>query len=455
MKNYQYNQIPILVFIGAISVIIVFIFSGFEVLLNPEKLLPRSAFSIVGVLPCLVFFGSIGVIYCSFKKAPRNRFLIFNLAFYVRVILGIFLTFYLQYDDERVIHEVAKNAIYFLRIGEPTGLDGYLQVVVFLYQWFGVNLLVPKVFNALIGSLLPFLLYDLALAVFPNNKAIARRVLYFAAFLPPLVIYGSVNLKEETTAFAIVLTFWFLQVPFRNRLWRTFWGFAGVILVYYLRRGWFVFPLLGLIVSTTCGKYWQIKQIISIKKIAIAIIIVVIIAVFMRPFIQSGWEYVLWKLNSPYSEQTFQTTAQGATYGQFLTTQNPFSPSNLVVFVLRGLFSPSPFRFVFDQGIHLFFEGLIMLTWYILVPLGAAGAIAYYRSGFVISWTVTATAIFCVAAVAAALGGDPYRHRIAMIPLLYLLAGAGTEHINRYRFITWCWYGAALLFTFTYFWLRR
>ena len=58
---------------------------------------------------------------------------------------------------------------------------------------------------------------------------------------------------------------------------------------------------------------------------------------------------------------------------QYIDLENPLAPRNFIVLFLRGLFSPSPLRFLFDYGLDTLVEAVNMLTWYLLFPLGVIG----------------------------------------------------------------------------------
>jgi hypothetical protein len=425
---------------------------------EPERFLSSSEYSIVDALPAIGLFLGIGVTICACRARPNHRLWWFLLAFGLRLLVGILLTFLFQFDDERGQHDWAHTDVLLWqagRAGRHVGYMGYQQFLTVLYYVMGVNLVVAKAFNALLGALLPFLLYDLAFKAFPEKPQIADRAFYFSAFLPPLVIYSSVNLKELPTAFAIALVFWLLFIPPWHKLWRIAAGVAGLALTYYLRRGWFFFPLIGLLTYTTLGDRWVPKQFLTGRRLLSGLVVIATVLVLLLPLIQEGQEYAQWLQERPESDSKFQIVAGGATVGQFLDTQNRFSPRNIVVLITRAIFTPSPFRLAFDQGVDVALEGAVMLTWYILLPLAVISILAYWQRGIVVAWAVTAGAVFVVSALGASFAGDVYRHRIVLFPLLYLLASSGYDSLKRYRWVVWVWAGVATLFTVLYLRLRN
>jgi 4-amino-4-deoxy-L-arabinose transferase-like glycosyltransferase len=425
---------------------------------DPQRFLPTSEYPLFAALPAIGFFLCIGLILSAVRTRPNRAIWLFLAAFGLRLIVGILLTYLFQFDDERGQHEWAQLDVALWEAGREArraGHMGYQWLLTVLYYVFGVNLLVIKAFNALLGALLPFLLYDLAGKVFPEKPAIANRVLYFGIFLPPLVIFSGVNLKEVPTAFAITLVFWLLCIPPWRKLWRLAAGLGGLVFTYYLRRGWFFFPLMGLLTYVVLGDRWFPRKLLTTKRLVSGLAIVSIILVLLLPIIQDGQEYAQWLQERPESESKFQTVAGGATVGQFLDTQNRFSPRNMVVLVTRAVFTPSPLRIVFNPSIDVLLEGSIMLTWYILLPLAIVSILVYWQRGMVIAWAVSTGAIFVVTALGTSFAGDVFRHRIVLFPLLYLLASSGYDETKRYRWIVWGWAGAAVLFTLLYLRLRN
>lgn len=57
-----------------------------------------------------------------------------------------------------------------------------------------------------------------------------------------------------------------------------------------------------------------------------------------------------------------------ATVTQFLDMSDPLSPKNAGVLFLRGLFSPSPVRFLLDYDAGTLIDALYMPVWYFLFP---------------------------------------------------------------------------------------
>lgn len=74
---------------------------------------------------------------------------------------------------------------------------GYHHIVALLYTFMGSNILIPRLFNAFLGALLPFFIFDLTLNIF-GDKKVARLAFQFSAFLPPLLLYSAVALKGNS-----------------------------------------------------------------------------------------------------------------------------------------------------------------------------------------------------------------------------------------------------------------
>src|SRR5215470_3232061 len=162
-------------------------------LIDPALLVPVSTASLLQAIPLTFFCYFAGILLVQRLSSLRNRFLLFTIIFILRIVTGFALAFLFQYDDERAFHEAGLAQMYGL-FSWDSG-TGYYHLVNMIYAIFWPNILLPKALNSLWGALLPFLAYDLGDRLFDDSRAGWRSFL-FAAFLPPLVLFSAVNLKE-------------------------------------------------------------------------------------------------------------------------------------------------------------------------------------------------------------------------------------------------------------------
>lgn len=413
-------------------------------MVDPERLVPISAESIIQSIPFTLFLYLLGIVLVLLRQTPPNRISLFTIAFSLRVIIGITLAFTFQYDDERGFHEAGIEQVYGL-----FSLDagkGYYHLVNILYAIFGPNLLLPKALNAFWGSLLPFFAYDLGRQLFASKAG--WRAFLFTAFLPPLVIFSAVNLKEIATAFLLVLTVWFLVIP-RRYTDKIVGVLISLSLLYWLRREVFTLVCTAGVITIILGEKVRVNQLSQLRlwlKIAFAVALFVF---FLRPvLIEPITQMTLSRMTrETYFIERFAESQ--ATAMRFVDVSSPLSLKNLGILFLRGLFSPSPLRFLFDRGLDTIIEAFNMLVWYLLVPFAIIGFLAGRRQSAILACGVIVLGVLAISTMGIMVGSDPYRHRIVMFGLLFILAAGGLkwDAFRRNRLIFYLWWLGAFVFT--------
>jgi hypothetical protein len=122
-------------------------------LINPDRLV---SFTIQDVIYAtllviiLSFFATILVSRFRIRQAI-GWFLAF---FILRIFASLVLAVVFQYDDERAFHYAGIEQVY--GIASLGGGKAYYHLVNILYLILGPNILLPKMVNAFLGSLLPF-----------------------------------------------------------------------------------------------------------------------------------------------------------------------------------------------------------------------------------------------------------------------------------------------------------
>ena len=418
---------------------------------DTHRLVPVSLLSIVQAVPMVVFLYLLGVILVSYLSNLPNRIGLFTVAFVVRVATAILLAVTFQYDDERAFHEVGLAQVYGLFSWDVGA--GYYNFVSLLYAILGPNLLFPKMVNAFVGSLLPFIVYDLTRHLFADPKA-AWRAFLFTAFLPPLVIFSAVNLKEITTAFLFVLSLWFLIEPRYSRVRKIAGVTSSICALYWWRAApWTAIAVAGVIAHVSLGQTWRPRYLFRLQFLSKLPIIVLIVFLVSPLLFEPMREMVLSRLTE---ETYFMGRFQGssATVMEFVDVSNPLAPRNLAILFLRGIYSPSPLRVFLDYDLSTVLEALSMVVWYLLFPFAIAGFLAKWRKGAVVACGVVALSVLVLATVGIMVGSDPYRHRTVMLPLLFIFAGHGADGgiFRSYKWVFCLWWFGALVFTVL--WLR-
>jgi hypothetical protein len=402
---------------------------------------------ILQALPLTLLLYFLGVIIVSSASRMHGRVRLFTAAFFLRVVVGIVLALVFQYDDERGLHAAGIEQAYGLFSWK--GGSGYYHLVNILYAIFGPNLLLPKVVNALLGSLLAFMAYDLGCWMFSDPK-VGWRAFLFTAFLPPLVVFSAVNLKEIATAFLLVLILWLLLVPQRSGIWKITGAIGSTVVLYWLRGApWAAIATAGVITYVILGETWSFTGLLRMRSWPRILLSVAVFVLFVSPFlIEPITQIVLSRL----TQETYfikRFTGSKATVMHFVDTGNPISPGNLGILFLRGLFSPSPLRFVVDYGPDTMIEATNMVVWYLLFPFAMVGFLAGRGKGGFVACGVMALGVLALTSMGIMVGSDPYRQRTAMLGLMFILAAGGLnrESSRGRRWVLCLWAFGALAFT--------
>jgi 4-amino-4-deoxy-L-arabinose transferase-like glycosyltransferase len=369
--------------------------------------------------------------------------------------MAFLLAFLLQYDDERVFHAAGQAQLYGLYSWD--GGRGYYHLINLLYALFGPNLLVPKLLNCFWGALLPFVIYDIVWRLFGSPKAAWCSCLV-SAFSPPLVIYSAVNLKEITTAFLLVITVWFM-IAGRNKLLVKVGGGTVAIAGLYLLRGayWAVVPLAGLVVSVLLGESWRLREMATAQWIG-KFLLIVLGTIMLGPALWTPISGTIEQRLSPESYYAERFEGSSATVMQVVDASNSLSGSNLVILFVRGLYTPSPLRFIFDYGIGVgtLIEASVGLVWYLTFPFAVAGFIAERHKGAVLACGVMMVIVLIMSGLSVMFGSNPYRHRMAAMGLVFVLGGVGCQNEIRkaYQWVFHLWWAGAMIFTLAWFVFR-
>jgi hypothetical protein len=404
-------------------------------MVNPARLIPISFEDIFSASSLAIILYITGFVI-SLQFPISQAALWYSLMFVLRLFTAVLLTIFFQYDDELFYHYAGMEQVYGIFSFGAGRL--YYNLVNVLYLIFGENILLPKMMNVFLGSLLPFFVFNISYHLFGDQK-VSWRAFLFAGFLPPLIIYSAVNLKEISTGFLIVLLQWILIKPNMKLLQRLISLSLCILMIYWLRGApWTFIGLIGV------GLYFVLtaKTHFYVKKILIMLIGLLSYLLFD--------EIKLIILSRTTQEMYFMERFSDpeALVSRYLILENPFSGKNLSVLFFRGFFSPSPLRFYTDYGIDARVTGINMLAWYILFPLVIIVIFNYRKNGAVIALALMFLAILIIATVGVAAGSDPYRHRMVSMGLISILSAAGFKRdmIKRFRLVLLFWILMAVFF---------
>jgi hypothetical protein len=423
-------------------------------MMQPERVVGLGEAPVLPAIAAAVIFYLLGLVLVARLSDMPNRLAAFTGGFVLRVLVAVVLTSLFLYDDEQGFHVAGLTQAYGLFSWWP-GI-GYYQLVTLLYVGLGPNILVPKMLNILLGALLPFLVRDLGRWLF-RDEATARRGFRFTAYLPPLVVFSTLNLKEVPTAFLLTLVPWWLARPGRSLFWRALGAAVTIAVLYWLRGApWAVVGALGVLLYLAVGDLPSLRDMIRGRAwVRLALAVALAAGVVSPLFVGPVADMVMSRLaHEEYFLRRFGDST--ATVMRFVSPGDALSPTNLAVLFVRGLFSPPPLRFLFDYGIDTLLEAINTAVWYVLMPLALVGGWLARRSGVALVCSAIALAVFALTSMGVAVGSDPYRQRTAMLGLMFLLAARGAEAgvWRRHTLVFALWWASAVVFTVVWLWLR-
>jgi len=383
------------------------------------------------------------------RKSTKDTWF-FSVAFGLRIATIVLLTDVLQFRfDDEVLYDLTGRTLPY-GLFSLAGGRGYYHLVGLTYSIAGPNELLPKVANAFVGSLLPFLVYDIAKQIHLDAQ-VAVRAFLFAVFLPPLVIFSAVALKELGTATLLTLSLWFLAQASPNRNRKVLLAVLALVALYWLRGSiWTLLGLVGVLTFLALEYRGQYAQMLNRKAAGwillggLAVVLVVLPGVV---------EKVVERMTFTYPEELLQSQA---TVAEFIDTSRPFSLQTLSVLLVRGIFFPTPFRFLIDHGVSPLLESLVSGVSFVLVPFAVIGFLREPSHPILAALAMVSVTMLVIAALGVPLGSDIFRHRIAMFPMLYILAAGGmiTSEIRRRWWVLLVWWASAFLFTGLWAWVR-
>jgi hypothetical protein len=401
-------------------------------------------------IPAFLVLGGVGALVVGWRW-ERTAVQTFGVGYLVRLACGTVLAYTFQYDDEVAIHGWASHNARLWSHGHfVTQSGGYLMIVTTLYWAFGANLMVSKAFNAMVGSVLPFLVRDITKRLGGGDRA-QRRAFWLSMYLPTLILFSSTNLKEISTSFLIVLILWLVLVRPGPTITGAAMGLVVVRMMNFLRGApWAIVAVAPvLLVTLLPGRLsWPALRRPRPWSLAFAAVIGVWVLFPLAKDINT--QYVTDRGNSTY----FQDRAQlrGSAVSKFVNPKlSPRSPRTLTVLTLRGVYSPSVVRGLFDPSLEALLEVFGSIAWYLLVPFALEEVIRHWRRMEVLTVGASFGVLYVFASSAVSLGADPSRHRVIGFPLLAALGMLTLgDSSDRRRWVHVAWWAGASVFTAAY-----
>jgi len=175
-------------------------------------------FAIIEVL-CFFFFTYLFTKKWGILPAQSFRRKLFSLAFFLRLLWVVFAYFFFIYQtgqpfafnaaDSLVYHDAGNSILYhgFLNLdsalwGMGTSDRGFPFFLGLIYYVFGDYVIIPRIFNALIGAWSAILIYQIARRNFGEQAGRIAGIL--AMLLPNFIYYCGLHLKEPLMVFLLL-----------------------------------------------------------------------------------------------------------------------------------------------------------------------------------------------------------------------------------------------------------
>lgn len=307
-------------------------------------------------------------------EASQRRFLqlIFAAALALRLSVSVFTYYALPYGylapDERGYFTYGAQIV---GSGAPLADallgEGWLYFNAMVVAVFGPNSeLLPRLWNAIIGSLVPVLCYLLATKVGATARA-ARLAAALTCCFPSLVLWSSLNVKDGDT---YVLILWALLIGLdlqKQLRVRDLVLLVAILVVIFSLREYLVLPLMASIVLAQLVA----RRHILAKAWVLGIVLALLVPLFLWLPGLSDW------LLRVTSIDTLSSTRLGFAYGAqsaFIPGLEAHSPIELLGFLPTGLLYFLLGPFPWSQGSTLqLITAPEMLLYYVLLPFIVAG----------------------------------------------------------------------------------
>lgn len=372
----------------------------------------------------------------------KKLFLLFVTAFFVRILFALTVTISYGdfYPDERDYFEEGTN------IAENMTFPYLHQIDEVFFYADSVNigyslvnayhfLLYPdpflcKVTNCFIGAFLLLPVYCLASKLFSQRVGLISAII--TAFWPHLIYLSGFNLKDILVAFLIVSTILLYYHCCSGRM--TVFSVVALAVAILILIGFRLYVgllFVGLItvhfiVAPNTGK---------VKKIAgMLLMLSFIFAIAKTEHIGNWLSHTMnIEIAKELSEQSF---SQARSYGYSMGSFNPKSFLTFPISAAHFLFTPSPFRIMFEDVGD--FIKVSNIAWYGMFPFFVIGVYNLCKSRF----KDVSLIVFFVLALVVFYSFFPYigmdRHRDQIAPLLIIISVFGLySHVRHKLAIVW------------------
>lgn len=389
------------------------------------------------VLPLLVFSTLGGLIFAGlFRLIPADErrwlWIVIACAFVLRIgaatVFAIAPQFRLFHDDADG-YEYLGLAIAADWSGEGPSIPsvpgqniGYTYVAAGVYYLFGrfrVNL---SYFSAVMGTTTVILVYMLARML--AHKVVARRAVLFTAFMPSMILWSSVALKDPLMSCLIVLSL-LSCLHLKERM--SIWSVLGVVLplaaIQPIR--FYIVYFVGFAVAASLLVDRSIRLMSGLSKPVVLLIFVLLLfpLIGLAKPAQDGADVLSFKRVSTYRSGMARTADSG-----FSSNVDVSTPGRALAFLPVGmsvlLLGPFPWQITSLRAAMAVPEAMV---WWIMFPSMIRGVAFLIRRRFsraspLIIFSVTLT---CAYSLVHGNVGSAFRQRAQVFIFLFVFAALG------------------------------
>lgn len=332
----------------------------------------------LSVTPKVVFF--LGGLYTSgmfilrLIRADREWIPLWTVGFWLRVILGYVLGAFHLDQDEEILHVMS---LHFAEEHDFTKFytsDGYAALLAWLYIVVDPSIMVGKGLNAFATTLAAFFIAEVAGRLQAGRKA-SSFALSCALFLPPMLIYGALNLKEGVSMLILAFALWIANKNEWSATKSLLGALSSLWLAAALRPGLAAIVALTIALWIIFRKRRENRGVWGQLVTQGGVVGVCLLAAFCFGWWSAASEHIktrLW-IGTEASWSTFRQSNTAVISG-FLNKESPWNPRNVVVQLLRVPFSPSPLSFIRNPTVRGIMDSALGLTLYLLWPFALIGA---------------------------------------------------------------------------------
>lgn len=334
-------------------------------------------------------------------------------------------------------------------------VNGFLH---YIAHFIGVShVLVPRIFNCLIGALIPIYVFKISFRIFNIN--VAKTAAWISLLFPNFIYFSSIQLKDIIIAFLFVFTVsYVLEYLYTNKLSKFFVATISVILLSFFRHIYAVELAAVIIITLFIFAFpfnkTKIGIIINNFKHTVLLVIILSALIFfgvkgqlsniINPTPLSISEII--EIQNIESIYTFMGTTETADSLTFYFYEKMSLPVRAVIFPIFLLITPyPPWRaFITDDPLSIitFLNGLFWLS---ILPFLVFGFIFTIRKKTLIGFPLVA--IFMVVLTTIAISYFQERYRLPVMPFALILSTAGIYHSFKYSWskIYYIWFHFLLL----------